>query len=95
MTVQQLDQIAMLRKQNYSYAFIARELSMNPNTVKSICRRNGYEADGKRKTKAELASTVFCKTCHKPITGVKKDTQFCSSACRAIWWRKNRKIIEK
>lgn len=41
--------IASLRKENYSYAFIGRTLHLSPNTVKSICRRNGYEAFGKRK----------------------------------------------
>lgn len=38
--------IASLRKENYSYAFIGRTLHLSPNTVKSICRRNGYEAFG-------------------------------------------------
>ena len=47
--------IASLRKENYSYAFIGNMLHISPNTVKSICRRNGYEAFGKRKTKAEKA----------------------------------------
>ena len=36
--------IASLRKENYSYAFIGNTLHISPNTVKSICRRNGYEA---------------------------------------------------
>ena len=34
--------IETLRKENYSYACIAKTLGLSPNTVKSICRRNGY-----------------------------------------------------
>ena len=33
--------IETLRKENYSYACIAKTLGLSPNTVKSICRRNG------------------------------------------------------
>ena len=34
MTVQQLEQIAALRQENYPYSFIGRELGLSPNTVK-------------------------------------------------------------
>ena len=59
--------IASLRKENYSYAFIGKTLHLSPNTVKSICRRNGYEAFGKRKTKAEKALPNQCKHCGRPL----------------------------
>ena len=32
MTEQQLEQIAALRKENYPYSFIGRELGLSPNT---------------------------------------------------------------
>ena len=53
MTEQQLEQIAALRRENYPYSFIGRELGLSPNTVKSICQRKGFAASGTRKTKAE------------------------------------------
>ena len=37
MTEQQLEQIAALRRENYPYSFIGRELGLSPNTVKSVC----------------------------------------------------------
>ena len=52
--MQDLNQrIAELRQQNYSYRFIGDALALSPNTVKSICRRQHYDAVGPRKTKAE------------------------------------------
>ena len=50
MTVQQLEQIAALRQENYPYSFIGRELGLSPNTVKSVCRRNGFDTIGSIKT---------------------------------------------
>ena len=51
MTGQQLEQIAALRRKNYPYSFIGRELGLSPNTVKSVCRRKGFGATGLRKNK--------------------------------------------
>lgn len=96
MTAQQMEQIAVLRQQNYPYSFIGKELSLSPNTVKSVCRRKGFEAEAPRKTKTEKANAVLCKNCHKPfVLGTRKDAVFCSDACRTAWWRNNRKVIEK
>ena len=50
MTAQQLERISELRRENYSYQFIGDTLGMPMNTVKSICRRQGFEANGPRKT---------------------------------------------
>lgn len=84
--------IASLRKENYSYAFIGNTLHISPNTVKSICRRNGYEAFGKRKTKAEKILPNLCKHCGRPLdntAGQKKN--FCSDKCRIEWWKEARR----
>ncbi len=96
MTAEQLDQIAALRRENYSYRFIGNILSISPNTVKSICRRNGFTASGNRKTRAEKQNAALCKNCLKPLTSdTRKGAEFCSDACRTAWWRKNRRITQK
>ena len=66
--VNQLTIIANLRAENYSYASIAKQLGMSPNTVKSICLRKGIlTPDKPRKTKTEKAALQICKQCGKPI----------------------------
>lgn len=95
MTASQYERIAEMRLQNYPYSFIGRALDLSPNTVKSICRRQGIEAEGPRKTKIEKQNVLFCKNCHKLLPGrVRKDAIFCSDYCRSEWRRKNRKIRE-
>lgn len=69
MTAKQLEQIAALRRENYPYSFIGRELGLSPNNVKSICRRKRLEAVGSRKTKAEKQKRPLCRYCHKPLRG--------------------------
>ena len=95
MTAQQLEHIAALRQHNYPYSFIARELSLPLNTVKSICRRRGIIAAGARKTKSEKENPALCKNCRKPLpAGSRTDTVFCSDYCRTAWRRNNRNIEE-
>lgn len=96
MTTQQLDQIAALRHENYSYQFIADKLSMSMNTVKSVCRRKGFDASGNRKTKQEKENATLCRYCLKPLpANSRKSAEFCSDLCRTKWWRTSRKIIKK
>ena len=94
MTGQQLEQIAALRRKNYPYSFIGRELGLSPNTVKSVCRRKGFGATGLRKTKAEKLNAPICRYCHKIIDG-RKGQNFCSEFCRIEWWKARRKVIAK
>ena len=94
MTVQQLEQIAALRQENYPYSFIGRELGLSPNTVKSVCRRKGFGATGLRKTKAEKLNAPICRYCHKIFDG-RKGQNFCSEFCRIEWWKARRKVIAK
>ena len=95
MTAQQLEQIAALRLENYPYSFIGRELGLSPNTVKSICQRKGFKANGSRKTKTEKQNAPLCRYCHKPLNGiVRRGALFCSDYCRTKWSREHRKIIE-
>ena len=96
MTKQQLECIEELRKHNYPYSFISRELGIPINTVKSICRRKGFQALGPRKTKDEKTNAPICRQCHKPLPlGKRKDSLFCSDYCRTKWRRDNRRVIEK
>lgn len=96
MTAEQLELIKDLRKLNYPYSFIARELKLSTNTVKSICRRKGFIALGKRKTKAEKEAAPICKYCHKPLPkSIRNDAKFCSSYCRTQWRRLNFRIVEQ
>ena len=109
MTARQLEQIAALRERNYPYSFLGRELTLSPNTVKSIsgsgcssasaspiCRRKGFRASGSRKTKREKATAVLCRNCRKPLPAdMRSDAVFCCESCRTEWRRNNRKIIRK
>lgn len=93
MTEQQLEQIAALRRENYPYSFIGRELGLSPNTVKSICQRKGFAASGARKTKAEKQNAPLCRYCHKPLPETKRrGALFCPYYCRTKWYRENRKV---
>lgn len=84
--------IANLRHENYSYACIGRKLGISPNTVKSICRRNGYRTAQRYKTKTEKESLTLCKNCGAILDcahGQKKS--FCSKKCRIEWWKNARR----
>ncbi len=92
-TSEQKSIIQALRLENYSYACIAEVLGLNPNTVKSICRRENYlTANLPRKTKEEKAALKICKQCGKPITNPwnRKVKQFCSDKCRTHYWNEHK-----
>ena len=94
MTAQQLERIAELRALNYPYSFIGRALGLPSNTVKSVCRRKGFPASGKRKTKAEKHSVQLCRNCHRILPDTDcRSRQFCSEECRIEWWKNNRRVI--
>lgn len=95
MTALQSERIAEMRLQNFSYSFIGRALDMSPNTVKSYCRRQGFAAEGPRKTKAEKENAQLCKHCHRVMNGGRSDRRFCSDRCRTAWRRMHLKIMEK
>lgn len=96
MTATQRKRIAELRAENYPYSFIGKALDLSPNTVKSICRRKSYMAQGKRKTKAEKAKISICKNCYQVFTPERRSRQhFCSETCRRAWWQAHRKVTIK
>ena len=92
----EMELIAKLRGENYSYQYIANQLGMPMNTVKSICRRHRFAAYGPRKTKQEKKRSVICKNCHRPLDeGLRMDAMFCSGYCRKAWQRRNRRVCEQ
>ena len=93
----QLTIIANLRAENYSYAAIAKQLGISPNTVKSICLRKGIPTpDIPRKNKTEKAALQICKQCGKPIENPwnRIGKQFCRDKCRTAYWN-SRKTAQK
>ena len=81
------ESIIILRQQGESFAEIGKALSLSPNTVKSICRRNGIKAE----TAPELHSNL-CKNCGKTLLRPPGDGRrtFCSNQCRYQWWNQFR-----
>lgn len=78
--------IITLRQQGETFAEIGKLLSLSPNTVKSICHRNGIPAGD------TAADSDVCKNCRKPLIQIpgKKEKTFCSTHCRTAWWNKTR-----
>lgn len=75
--------ILKMREDGASYAEIADIFASSPNTVKSICYRNGVHAP-----LSNGAETGLCKNCGKPLshpTGGGRKI-FCSNRCRYQWW---------
>ena len=96
MTKRIKDIVASLRRENYSYACIGKKLGISHNTVKSICRRNGYIPTKRYKTKRDKESLMICKNCGVILDnshGQKKS--FCSDSCRIEWWKNARKNSRK
>lgn len=79
--------ILTMRQHGATFAEIAGILSISPNTVKSICRRNDVRISSLDKTDAGV-----CKNCGQPLIQIpgKKEKTFCSNHCRSAWWNKNR-----
>jgi endogenous inhibitor of DNA gyrase (YacG/DUF329 family) len=76
MTDEQKNSMEALRKNGLSYARVAAELSMSPNTVKSFFRR----LDERKK---------YCRNCGKLLeqTPKQKPKTFCCDWCRTQWWK--------
>lgn len=88
-----MENIAALRRQNFSYACIGEKLGMPSNTVKSICRRRDIQpVDMRRKTKAEKAALAICRYCGRELvfTSAQKK-QFCNDHCRIEYWKEARR----
>ena len=82
--------VAQQRRQGLGYTEIARKLGMSVNTVKSYCQRNGIKPAGKTVVQSDNA----CRKCGSVLehTPGRKKKQFCSDACRMLWWHDHREM---
>ena len=84
MTKKQQETIRRLRESGMSYNAIAERMDISPNTVKSVCRRNGIQ---------DLSARAVCLNCHKPLSdnfGPRR--RFCCNTCKHQWAYQNRML---
>ena len=94
MTNEEIMAVTVLRKHNYSYSFISRELGVSGSTVKAYCKRHQIVPEMPRKTKKEMRETRLCKNCHLFLPeGIRSDALFCCNNCRTRWNRKRHKLL--
>lgn len=87
MTKDQKQFILISHQRGKSYAEIAEELKLSPNTVKSVCKRNSQGS-----TPGSEADKSTCKQCGVQLvqTPHHRVKSFCSDKCRLAWWHSNR-----
>ena len=88
-----MENLAALRRQNFSYACIGEKLGIPGNTVKSICRRGNIRPEvAGRKTKAEKAALAVCRYCGRELVFTSpQKKQFCNDHCRIEYWKEARR----
>ena len=74
----------MMRRAGVTYANIATHIGINPNTVKTWCRRAGITPDTSVPQVADPVG-VWCLACGARIKSV-RPAKFCSEECRCAWW---------
>jgi len=81
------NKIFELRNSGMGYKSIAKELSLAPSAVRSVCTAK-YNNPDKYGT---------CKNCGIRIkqTPGKKKRQFCSDKCRMAWWNSHATEVKK
>jgi len=79
--------ILELRNLGNGYKAIAKELSITPSAVRSVCTAKFSDPD--------LYGT--CKNCGNRVkqTPGKKKRQFCSDKCRMGWWNSHRDEVAR
>lgn len=86
----QKEQVLALRGSGETCAYIAENLGLSVNTVKSFCRRNSIQAkpETKNGNAASTDKAGACPQCGSKITPVsgRKPKKFCSDGCRVLWW---------
>ena len=93
MNSDQKEKIMRYRKQNLSYADIARKLNVSKETIKSFCRRNDITV---LNTKSDQ-NQEGCRECGKPIVQQEKMKKriFCCKECREKWWTEHADKINR
>jgi len=96
MDSKQKQRIEYLRTQGESYAFIAKELGISVNTIKSYCRRNNLGAAIKKEQLLSNQNNA-CDNCGKPLvhTSGAKKKRFCSDKCRMAWWANHPEAVNR
>lgn len=92
MTQQEKESVRRFRLRGKSCAAIASALGLSESAVKSFCRRDGLpDAD----TCKAVRQPAACKQCGKPLPERRKGKprEFCSDACRMIWWNRRRHLV--
>ena len=81
------NKILELRDLGKGYKTIAKELSITPSAVRSVCTAKFSDPD--------LYGT--CKNCGIRVkqTPGKKKRQFCSDKCRMAWWNSHRDEVKR
>ena len=94
MTAAQKRRIEFLRCNGWSYAFIADDLGISENTVKSYCRRNNVGIAIKQE---QPTATNTCANCSCPLryTPGAKHKRFCSNGCRMAWWKAHSESLNR
>ena len=92
MTALQKETVVRLRSQGKSYGDISSELGISVNTISSFCRRIDIGNSGK-----DIRLVATCKQCGKKIKSLTghKQRQFCSDACRLLWWNSHQELIKR
>jgi len=86
MTSLQKQRILTMRESGEKYSYIAVELGLSENTVKSFCRRN-----------TNAAESSVCPECGKTLTHIphKRKKRFCSDKCRLAWWKAHPEALKR
>lgn len=89
MTEEQKQKIEIMRRDSIGYKKIAKELSINLDSVKRYCK-NHHLQEGDL-----LQLDGLCRYCKKPLenTPHKRPKKYCSDSCRRAWWSEHREAM--
>ena len=77
-----------LREENYSFLYIADQLNVSANTVKSYCRRhNIVPVASEHKGRRLQTSERHCRYCGEAFQRKRIDQAFCSMSCQQQYWK--------
>ncbi len=93
LTIEVQDQIRTMRRAGVAYSKIGEFLAVNPNTVKSWCRRSGIEPESHTGPGLEPLGT-WCRLCGDELAQAAR-AKFCSDTCRRSWWSTHPELIER
>lgn len=101
MNESQRKQIWKLRVQGLGYGVIGKSIGLSKDSVKKYCRRHpelrGCGILPQLMVKERLQDGTHCSQCFQPmvIKTTGRPKRFCSSKCRAHWWRSHQNPGDK